>query len=118
MPDPTQQRLDEMNPAEAGFAEIVALAIQEPEVNEGRAFHSPALKVGGKIFAMLVGQALVVKLPAERCAGLVASGPVQPFRSGGRRMREWVSVGEEALGDWPALAGEALTFVRQGTRDR
>ncbi len=81
------------------------------EVGEG-SVGDPVYKVGGKIFAMLVGERLVLKLPAERCAELVAAGS-EPFESGGRPMREWVSVGSGAAGDWPELAEEALAFARR-----
>ena len=54
----------------------------------------------------------MVKLPAERCAALVASGEGRPFESGRRKMREWVSVGPDREEDWPALVDEALAFVR------
>jgi hypothetical protein len=80
----------------------------EPGVEQGTGWRSPGLRVNRKIFAMLVDGELVVKLPAERCAELVAAGHARPFRSGRREMREWVVVGE---GDWVALAEEAHAFV-------
>ena len=43
---------------------------------------------------MLVNDELVVKLPADRCVDLVASDAARPFESGGRRMREWVRIGD------------------------
>jgi hypothetical protein len=80
----------------------------EPGVEQGTGWRSPGLRVNRKIFAMLVDGALVVKLPAARCAALVAAGRGRPFRSGGREMREWVVVGK---GDWVDLAEEAHGFV-------
>jgi uncharacterized protein YndB with AHSA1/START domain len=59
---------------------------------------------------MLVAGELVVKLPAERCAEIVAGGG-RPFESGSRRMREWVVVGAARTADWPALSEDALAFV-------
>jgi len=99
-------------PSEATYAAIASRLLSESDTEEGKAFHAPALKAGGKIFAMLVGERLVPKLPAERCAELVAAGS-EPFESGGRRMREWVSVGSGDAGDWPGLAEEALAFARR-----
>jgi TfoX/Sxy family transcriptional regulator of competence genes len=56
-------------------------------------FGSPVLKVGGKVFAMLVKGRLVVKLPKERVERLVASGTGKPFDPGhGRPSKEWVAV--------------------------
>jgi hypothetical protein len=97
----------------ATFASIAGRLAREPEVDEGTAFHSPGLKARGKIFAMLVRGELVVKLPADRCAELVSAGSARPFESGGRRMREWVSVGEVNTPDWASLADEALAFARR-----
>jgi hypothetical protein len=79
----------------------------EPGVEQGTGWRSPGLRVNRKIFAMLVDDELVVKLPRERCQELVAAGG-RPFRSGGRELREWVVV---SGGDWVALAEEAHAFV-------
>lgn len=69
----------------------------------------------GSIFAMLVGGRLVVKLPEDRVAGLVAEGTGAPFEAGkGRPMREWLSVDVGAATTRQALAGEAYEFVREG----
>jgi hypothetical protein len=79
-----------------------------PGVEQGTGWRSPGLRVNRKIFAMCVDGELVVKLPAERCAAIVAAGDGRPFRSGGREMREWVAV---PAGDWVALAEEAHAYV-------
>jgi hypothetical protein len=60
---------------------------------------------------MLVDGDLVVKLPAGRCAELVAAGHGRPFTSGGRQMREWVAVPDEHAHDWMRLAEDAYAFV-------
>ena len=85
----------------------------EPGVDEGRGFGKmPGLRVGGKIFAMLVDRELVLKLPAQRCTALVEEGGARPFEIGKRQMREWVAVEDDERHDWNALAREALAFVR------
>jgi hypothetical protein len=77
----------------------------------GRRFGSTTLTVDGSIFAMAVGGALVLKLPRERVAALVAAGAGSPFANGsGRPMREWVALGSDDALDL-ALAREALAFV-------
>jgi hypothetical protein len=74
-------------------------------------FGSNGLRVNGKVFAMTVRGALVVKLPRDRVAELIASGAGSAFESGGRVMKEWVTV---VHGSWIALAREARCFVRGG----
>jgi hypothetical protein len=99
-----------VNP-EVEFDSIANELLAEPGIDEGTGFGTnPGLRVGGKIFAMLVRGQLVVKLPAERCDALAAGGGAEPFVVGRRTMREWVAV-EPGADDWAALAREALAFV-------
>jgi hypothetical protein len=95
------------------FAELAAGYLADPSITEGTGFGSnPGLRVNGKIFAMLVRDELVAKLPTARVDGLVASGAGARFSPGrGRLMKEWVSVPLEADVDWGELADEALAFV-------
>ena len=76
----------------------------------GSQFGASALKAGGSVFAMLQAGRLVVKLPAERVAELIAGGAGGPFGHEGRRpMRQWLVVQDDAR--WDELAEEALAFV-------
>jgi hypothetical protein len=80
-----------------------------------RGFGSDALCVDGRIFAMPRPDALVLKLPRQRVAELVASGDGTPFDAGkGRPMKEWVIVGLPAAEQWLHLAQEAHAFVGRG----
>ncbi|MBG0817882.1 TfoX/Sxy family protein [Planomonospora sp. ID82291] len=78
----------------------------------GRGFGSAALRVDGKIFAMLAGGRLVVKLPRRRVDELVDAGCGVRFDGGkGRPMKEWLSLDPDDESSWPVLAREALAFV-------
>jgi len=93
---------------------VVNAFSREPAVTfmEGKGFGSRALKVNGKIFAMLSSRSqYVVKLPAGRVKALVSSGTGQHFDAGkGKPMREWLAIsGREAV--WLRLAKEAYEFV-------
>ena len=70
------------------------------------------LRISGKIFAMLVGDELVVKLPKERVDELVDAGVAKRFDAGkGRPMKEWASIARSASRRWRGLVDEARAFV-------
>ncbi len=99
--------------AEDAFAAIADDLLREPGVEAGTGFGKmPGLRVGGRIFAMLVDGELVAKLPAERIGALRDAGGARSFRVGEREMREWVSIDHRGGHVWVALAREALGFVR------
>lgn len=101
--------------AEALFASVMGTFLQDPAVTQGRMFGSPGLKVGGKVFAMLVKGMLVVKLPKGRVDALVGSGHGRHFDPGhGRLMKEWVSIASRGEREWRAFAEEARSFVHTG----
>jgi hypothetical protein len=78
----------------------------------GRGFGSRALRWQNKIFAMLVRDRLVVKLPRARVDALVAAGEGIRFDANkGTPMREWLSLAPESRLDWRTVAGEALDFA-------
>jgi hypothetical protein len=77
----------------------------------GSGFGSNAIKINKSIFAMLVNDRLVVKLPGARVTELISSGYGVPFDAGkGRPMKEWVglTVDEDAC---RKLVAEAMAFV-------
>jgi hypothetical protein len=75
-------------------------------------FGAGALKVKGKMFAMLVGERLVVKLPRARVSAMVDAGAGEYFDPGhGRLMKEWIAITSDDC-SWVELAREAHEFVR------
>jgi hypothetical protein len=102
--------------AERWFERIAASFKGRPGVTHGTGFgSSPGLRIGGKIFAMIVRDALVVKLPKERVDELVDSAVASPFDAGkGRPMKEWASVPADHRRRWQHLADEAFDFVKTG----
>jgi hypothetical protein len=82
-------------------------------VIEGNGFGSNGqLKVGGRIFAMLVRGKLVVKLPRARVNALVESGDGERFDAGkGRPMAEWFALSPTSRKRWLAWSEEAMAFV-------
>lgn len=82
-----------------------------------RAFGATSLKTDGKIFAMLVKDRLVVKLPAARVTALVKSGAGERFDPGhGRIQKEWLALSGDDAAEWRALATESEAYVAK--RDR
>jgi hypothetical protein len=103
---------------EERFAALVETLTTRPGVgppgaSARRGFGSAALTVDGSIFAMVVGGAVVLKLPRHRVEGLVAAGTGLPFvAANGTPMREWVALDHGTPESDLALAEEALAFVR------
>jgi hypothetical protein len=97
------------------FARVVAAVASRGGVTrESRqGFGSGALKVNGKIFAMMTpGTAFVVKIPKARVDELVNQGVGERFEPGpGRLMKEWLALDGHPE-RWAELAKEAYQFVK------
>jgi len=96
-------------PIERAFERIKAAFASDARVTSaGKGFGAGALKIDGKIFAMLSSKReFVVKLPRERVAELVDSGRGRYFDSGkGTPMKEWLAV-DDSPKHWLSLAREA-----------
>lgn len=108
-----------MTDPEDRFAAVVEALLGEPgvtppaaELEPNKKFGSNGLKIRNKLFAMLVRGNLVVKLPHERVAELIASHQAEAFDRGqGRPLREWATVPSTSDLSWLPLAKEALDFV-------
>ena len=99
--------------AQALFDEVSErLLAEDAALERTRMMGSEGLKTGGKFFAMVSKDELVVKLPRERVDELVEAGAGHRFDPGhGRLMKEWVAL---RPADEPACAaymGEARSFV-------
>src|SRR5215471_13018581 len=97
------------------FAPVVAAVIGKRGVTREtrQGFGSGALKVNGKIFAMMTPRAeFVVKIPKARVDELVNQGVGERFEPGpGRIMKEWLAVDRHPE-LWTGFAEEAYRFVK------
>jgi hypothetical protein len=83
----------------------------------GTGFGSNAIKINKSIFAMLVNNQLVVKLPAARVAELISTGDGAPFDAGkGKPMKEWVELTVVDDDACRRLVAEAMAFVSRPLR--
>ena len=93
------------------FAAIVSAFAGDQAISLGKMFGSVGLKINGKVFAMLVKDSFVAKLPKERVADLVVNAGAQQFDPGhGKLMKEWVALNSNEK-MWRKLAKEARQFV-------
>ncbi|HYO79593.1 MAG TPA: TfoX/Sxy family protein, partial [Thermoanaerobaculia bacterium] len=93
------------------FAPVVEAFANDAGVTRGKMMSAYGLKVRGKIFAMLMRDSLVVKLPKARVDELVAAGHGTRFEPrAGRAMKEWL-VAQLPPTKWVDLAREAYAFV-------
>jgi hypothetical protein len=101
---------------EARFEDLVDALIGVDGVTPpsgGRGFGRSALRVHGRIFAMLVRGRLVLKLPAQRVDALVDGGAGVRFDANkGTAMKQWLDLDPDFDVEWLPLAREALAFVR------
>jgi len=97
------------------FEDVVARFAKKRGVTApsgGSGFGKAALRVDGKIFAMLVRDEFVVKLPKARVVEVIAARGGRAFDANkGTPMKEWLVVATPPK-SWLALAEEAFAFVR------
>ncbi len=88
-------------------------ALAHPDVTTGTMMGFPCLRVAGAFFASCDHRTgdLIVKLPRDRVAQLIADGGGAPFAPAGRTFREWVLVDDRDEARWAALIDEAREFV-------
>ncbi|MDT0275010.1 hypothetical protein [Blastococcus goldschmidtiae] len=80
------------------------------DVTPGHMFGCAGLRTGRRFFAIRWHEQLVLKLPADRLAGLVEAGDGRPFEPmEGRPMNGWVVLG--GTDDRAGLVEEARAYV-------
>jgi len=111
----SKRKSKEAHEVDPRFVPVMDAFARERSVSRGggKGFGSRALKVNGKIFAMMASKGqFVVKLPKDRVGELVAAGKGGYFNPGhGRLMKEWIAV-EAGRAAWLGLAREAYHFVK------
>jgi TfoX/Sxy family transcriptional regulator of competence genes len=103
--------------AETQYAELRAFFSNRGDVSPSgkKGFGSNALTVNGRIFAMLTGGQLVVKLSEARVDALSERGYGKRFDANrGRPMKEWLRVDPTHQEDWLSVAQEAFAFATAG----
>jgi len=68
--------------------------------------------VRNRVFAMRVGDELVLKLPPRRVSELIGAGVARPNVVGGRQMKEWANLSLSSENQLENLARESLAYVR------
>jgi hypothetical protein len=95
------------------FWDLGDALIAAERATEGDIMQSRCLRVDGEFLAMAEYQTgdLVIKLPKQRVADLIADGEGLPFAPAKKTFSEWVQVParDEAL--WTTLIDEGIEFV-------
>jgi hypothetical protein len=95
------------------FTSLARSYAGRPDIELGDGFgDGPGLRASGRLFAALSDGALVVRLPAERCAQLVDAGEGRLLQDGGQTREEWLVVPGVDAAEWLALVTEALGLAR------
>lgn len=89
------------------------LQTEDPRVVESTIMNGRCLRVRDEFLALVdyKGSGLVVKLPKERVAELIAEGVGRPFGPAGKVFKEWLSVPAPDQERWRALLREGIAFV-------
>lgn len=93
-----------LQPIQQAFAE-------DGEVRVGRALSTNGLMVKGKLFAAISKGRLLIKLPKDEIAKLIAEKRGAPFSIGSRIMKEWATIGVKDQHTWFDIARQAREFV-------
>lgn len=103
-----------MTPEQA-WAAIEAEQLARPGVTRSvkKGFAEGGLMTSGKLFAIRRDKGMLTKLPTDQVQALIATGLGKAAIIGGRTLREWLWLQDEAAEAWLSLAREAEAFVRR-----
>jgi hypothetical protein len=97
------------------FDTIAAQYTRRRGVTFGRVWHNDGLTADGKLFAILISDRLVVKVPAAQAAELIDAAEGVAFEPHpGRKLREWLVVRQFDAPTWQRLIADAHAYARQG----
>jgi hypothetical protein len=102
-----------MSDARELYDELTDDLLYDPAVGRSTMMGYPCVRRAGRFFASYDprAEALVVKVPHERVAELIADGTGEPFAPNGRVFREWVTIPEPDFEVWERLLAEARDFA-------
>lgn len=104
-------------PAEKAFESLAKAQLARAGITSARMFGSTALKVGGKVFAVLYKGRLVLKLSEEEVATIVRAKEGVLFDPGhGRTSPTWVSLDPATIKKWPTWTDRAKAYVSQAAK--
>jgi len=100
------------------YDELTDDLLYDPAVGRATMMGYPCVRLAGRFLASYDDKAgcLVVKLPRERVAELVAEGRGEAFSPAGKVFREWVAIPTPDRDFWQALLAEAVDFARSQLR--
>jgi hypothetical protein len=104
------------------YGALRALAlVSAPDLREGRMFGVPALFVGRRMAACVLGAEVGLRVPAKLAEFARASGRARAFTPYGKApMREWIALDltPDRLAEADGLIAAALDFARRNNADR
>ena len=105
-----------MSDARTMYDELTDDLLYDPAVGRSTMMGYPCVRRAGRFFATYDqrADALVIKVPRDRVAELIADGTGEPFAPNGRVFREWVTIPEPDADLWEQLLAEACAFAAPG----
>jgi TfoX/Sxy family transcriptional regulator of competence genes len=100
--------------ATSSFERLAAIQSARGDVERRRMFGHDGLTIGGRFFAFLDQDRLLLKLPQAKMDALLAEGHATSAVSVSPTMTKWVAIPYASrAADWEALMDEARQFVSQ-----